>query len=79
MYDPHMQLGGEPSPIEIAAIEAEWPRIAADLAAVAREIDRLSAHDLLDQVQVRRARRVTRARLRTATRPGLVDLRVEAA
>ncbi len=69
----------EPLPSELAAINAEWPLILAELGALEREIARLSAHELLDQVQVRRVRRVTRARLRTATRPVLAEHANEAA
>ncbi len=69
----------EPLPSELAAIDAEWPLIVVELAALDREIARLTLHELLDQVQVRRARRVARARLRTATRPGLVEFAGEAA
>jgi hypothetical protein len=69
----------EPLPSELAAIDAEWPLIVAELAVLDREIARLTAHELLDQVQVRRAGRVTRARLRTATGPGLVERTKEAA
>lgn len=69
----------EPLPSELAAIDAEWPLIVAELAALEREIARLSAHELLDQVQVRRVRRVTRARLRTATSSALVQQEAEAA
>ena len=54
----------EPLPSELAAIEVEWPLIAAELAELDREITRLSLHDLLDQVQIRRARRLARATLR---------------
>ena len=54
----------EPSGAELAAIEAEWPRIAADLAVLDAEIRALSVGVGLDELGVRRARRRTRAALR---------------
>jgi hypothetical protein len=68
----------EPLPSELAAIEVEWPLIAAELAELDREITRLSLHDLLDQVQVRRARRLARRTLRERT-PSRLAGRGEAA
>ena len=68
----------EPLPSELAAIEAEWPLIVAELAELDREIARLSLHDLLDQVQIRRARRLTRRTLRERT-PARLPGRGEAA
>lgn len=63
----------EPTAAELAAIDAEWPRITAELAQLDREIAHLSLHDLLDQVQIRRVRRVARAALRS--RVSLVQVR----
>jgi len=62
--------GDEPSAVELAAIEAEWPVMAAELAVVDAEIRALSAAggpSPLDWRRLRRAeRRVLAARLRLA-------------
>jgi Family of unknown function (DUF6284) len=47
----------EPTPAELAAIEAEWPSIAADLAAVDAQIRVLNATGGPTQIDRRRLRR----------------------
>jgi hypothetical protein len=54
----------EPSAAELVAIEAEWPRIEAGLAAVDDQIRRLVAGPGVDELSTRRARRVGRRVLR---------------
>ena len=54
----------EPTAADLAAIEAEWPVIAEDLAALDREIAALTLGDRLDELAVRRARRKARGALR---------------
>lgn len=50
-------VGPEPSRRDLAAIEAEWPRIAADLALLDAEIRALRS---VDELTMRRARRSVR-------------------
>ena len=56
----------EPSAADLAAIEAEWPQIARDLAALDGQIRRLVAADRVDELAVRRDRRARRRVLRPA-------------
>ena len=59
-----------PSPSDLAAIEAEWPRIEADLAELDAEIERLYAADRRpDELDWRRKRRSEARLTRTAARP----------
>ncbi|BCJ53076.1 hypothetical protein Asp14428_45510 [Actinoplanes sp. NBRC 14428] len=60
---------GGPSPSDLAAIEAEWPRIEDDLAALDAEINDLYRADRgLSELDRRRKRRTEAALTRTATR-----------
>ena len=54
----------EPTEDDLAAIDAEWPSIAADIAAVDAEIVALTATHRVDELHIRRARRATRRVLR---------------
>jgi hypothetical protein len=56
--------GREPSAADLAAIEAEWPQIEADLAVLEGEIRGLVAADRVDELEVRRVRRAGRRVLR---------------
>jgi hypothetical protein len=58
----------EPSAEELAAIDAEWPQIEADLAALDAEIDVLCAHGQVCELDRRRVRRKGRRAL-TVSRP----------
>jgi len=58
----------EPTDADLAAIVAEWPRIAADLAALDTEITALYTTDRVDELAVRRNRRTTRRVLNGAHR-----------
>jgi hypothetical protein len=49
-----------PTDADLAAIETEWPSIAADLAALDAEILALTMTERVDELAVRRARRSTR-------------------
>ena len=61
---------GGPSPSDLAAIEAEWPRIEADLADLDAEIRALNLADHgPDELDWRRTRRSEAALTRTAARP----------
>jgi len=61
---------GGPSPSDLAAIEAEWPQIAADLAKLEAEIRDLDAadHGVASELDRRRKRRTEAQLTRTATR-----------
>ena len=59
-----------PTASDLAAIETEWPRIAADLAVLDAEITALYAADHVDELHIRRTRRATRRVLRTMTASG---------
>ncbi|WP_067502195.1 DUF6284 family protein [Actinoplanes sp. TFC3] len=61
---------GGPSPSDLAAIEAEWPRIEADLAELDAEIEALYAADRgPDELDWRRKGRSEARLTRTASRP----------
>ena len=63
------EIGG-PSLSDLAAIEAEWPRIEADLAELDAEIETLYAEDRRpDELDWRRKRRSEAQLTRTAARP----------
>jgi hypothetical protein len=59
--------GREPTPAELAAIEAEWPSIEAELSALDQEITRLIQADQVCELDRRRVRRA-QARSLTARR-----------
>jgi len=73
----------EPTAADLAAIEAEWPSIEESLSETDREIARLSGRSLVSELDVRRARRLTRQSLRpaavSASVPVLLVRRGEAA
>ena len=61
---------GGPSPSDLAAIEAEWPQIEADLADLDAEIRALNLADCgPSELDWRRTRRSEAALTRTAARP----------
>lgn len=63
----HLSPGhsGEPTAAELAAIEAEWPQIAADLDALDAEIAALIAGPYMSEIDRRRVRRAERRVLDT--------------
>ena len=69
---------GEPSPLDLAAIEAEWPLIEAELSLLDAEIANIYAADHggpspLDWRRLRRAEaRVTRVAAELAVRPAVL-------
>jgi hypothetical protein len=71
LYNPDREFG-EPTPGELAAIEAEWPQIEAELRALDVELRVLSADGRLCELDRRRARRAERRTLDTRVRPVVV-------